>query len=242
MRPINLIATIAFLILTVSFINAQTRTPKIVFKDNPQTHNMHIASDGQYLYTCNGGKPELGQISKFAFDGTKIGSYKIDLDMRSIMYNASDKKLYVNTYGQKLYKINDLMQGIYSEVYDFSDRNEQSAPAISPDGKLIYFMEYGEVYVYALKNKKLKTTLSGLSTADNAADGGTAIAVDKKYIYSWNAGEQVVYVYNLKGKFQKTLKFNQGEYGFSLSYANGLLWVSTDGNYEEGTWYGYVVE
>lgn len=162
--------------------------------------------------------------------------------MRSVMYNPADKKLYVNTYGRKLYKINDLVQGIYNEVFDFSERSEQSAPAINPNGKLIYFMEYGEVYVYNLKNKKLKTTLSGLNTADNAAEGGTAIAVDKKYIYSWNAGQQTVYIYDLKGKYQKSVKLNQGDYGFSLSHANGLLWVSTDGNYEEGTWYGYVVE
>ncbi len=242
MRYINRISAIFFLTLTVSFVNAQTLTPKLVFKDHPQTHNMHIASDGQYLYTCNGGKSELGQISKFTLDGIKIGSYKFEIDMRSVMYNPADKKLYVYTYGQKLYKIMDLVQGIYSEVFHFSERSEQTAPAISPNGKLIYFMEYGEVYVYTLKNKKLKATLSGLNTTDNAAEGGTAIAVDKKYLYSWNASQQTAYIYDLKGKYQKSVKLNQGDYGFSLSYANGLLWVSTDGNYEEGTWYGYVVE
>ncbi len=242
MRYINRISAILFLTLTVSFINAQTLTPKLVFNEHPQTHNMHITSDGQYLYTCNGGKSESGQISKFTLDGTKIGSYMIELDMRSVMYNQADKKLYVNTYGQKLYKINDLVQGVYSEVYDFSERDEQSAPALSPDGKLIYFMEYGEVYIYTMKNRKLKTTLSGLNTADNAAEGGTAIAVDRKYIYSWNAGQQTVYIYDMKGKYKKSVKLKQGDYGFSLSHANGLLWVSTDGDYEEGTWYGYLVE
>jgi len=88
----------------------------------------------------------------------------------------------------------------------------------------------------------LKTTITGLNTTDNAAEGGTAVAVDKKHIYSWNGSEQTVYIYDLKGKFQKSVELNQGDYGFSLSFANGLLWVSTDGNYEEGTWYGYEVE
>lgn len=242
MKTSSHILIICFILLSAGSAYAQTITPRVVFKDNPQTHNMHITSDGQFLYTCNGGKPELGQISKFNPDGTKIGSYKIDLDMRSIMYNTSDKKLYVNTYSQKLYKINDLVQGNYSEVHDFIDRTEQAAPALSTNGKLIYFMEYGEVYVYTLKNKKLKTTLSGLNTADNAADGGSAVAVSKKHIYTWNAGEQTVYVYDLKGKFQKSVKLNQGDYGFSLSFTNGMLWVSTDGDYETGTWYGYEVE
>jgi 6-phosphogluconolactonase (cycloisomerase 2 family) len=223
-------------------ISAQPLTPEVVFKDNPQTHNMHIASDGQYLFTCNGGKSELGQITKFSFDGTKIESYKIDLDMRSLMYNSADKKLYVNTYGQKLYRIDNLQQSIYSEVFDFYDRSEQSAPAISENGKYIYFMEYGKVYIYSIKDRKLKKTLSGFESTDNAAGGGTTIAVDKNRIFVWNAGEQTIHIYSLKGKFQKSEKLSEGNYCFSLSLANGLLWVSEDGNYEDGTWFGYMVE
>jgi len=236
------IIAICCIMLFAGALGAQTLTPRVVFKDNPQTHNMHIASDGQYLYTCNGGKSENGQISKFTLEGSKIGSYKFDLDMRSIMYNASDKKLYVNTYEQKLYRVNDLMMGSYKEVYDFSDRTEQATPAISTNGKLIYFMEYGVLYVYNMKNGKLKTSISGFTTTDEASSGGSAVAVDKKNIYSWDANVQTVYIYDLKGKYQKSLKLNQGDYGFSLSIANDLLWVSTDGNYDEGTWYGYVVK
>jgi DNA-binding beta-propeller fold protein YncE len=203
---------------------------------------MHIASDGQYLYTCNGGKPELGQISTFTLDGMKMGSYDIELDMRSIMYNPADKKLYVNTYGKDVYRIDDLKESVYSKVFEFSGINEQSTPAISPNGKLIYFMDYGDLNVFDMKNGELKTTLSGLKCSDEAASGGAAVAVDKKHIYSWDADEQKVYVYDLKGEYQKTLKLEKGDYGFSLSIANGLLWVSEDGNYEEGTWYGYDVE
>jgi 6-phosphogluconolactonase (cycloisomerase 2 family) len=221
---------------------SQTIYPKVIFKDNPQTHNMHITSDGQYLYTCNGGKPDKGQISKFTTSGNKIGSYSFDLDMRSIMYNASDKKLYVNTYSQKLYRIVDLTQGIYTEVLDLADHNEQSAPAISPNGKLIYFNDFGTVQSMAFKNNKVKDTFTDLKTTDNAADGGTAVAVSNKHIYTWDAAEQLVYVYDLKGRLKKTLQLTQGDYGFSLSWANDLLWVSTDGNYEEGTWFGYEVE
>jgi 6-phosphogluconolactonase (cycloisomerase 2 family) len=237
----RIIAVLSILLLAV-VSTAQTLTPRIVFKENPLTHNMHITSDGQFLYTCNGGKSEFGQISRYTIDGNKTGSYTLELDMRSIMFNASDKKLYVHTYEQKLYKIDDLEKGIYSEVFDFSERNEQSVPAFSHNGKLIYFMEYGHVFVYSMKDKQLKSTLSGLKSADNAAEGGTAIAVDKKNIFCWDAGEQTIYIYNLKGKFKKSVKLKKGSYGFSLSFANGLLWVSDDGNYEEGTWYGYVVE
>jgi 6-phosphogluconolactonase (cycloisomerase 2 family) len=242
MKKINRIILICFILLVAEISIAQTLSPKVAFKENPQTHNMHLTSDGQFLYTCNGGKSELGQISKLNPDGSKISSYKIELDMRSIMYNSSDKKLYVNTYGQKLYRIDDLVAGDFTEVADFSDRNEQCSAALSVNGKLIYFMEFGEVYVYTFKTGKLKTTLSGLKTADEASLGGTAVAVDKKNIFCWNTNEKTVYIYDLKGRFQKSVKLAQGDYGFSLSFANDLLWVSTDGNYDEGTWYGYEIK
>ena len=222
------IISVSGILFLAGFLNAQTLSPVLVFKDNPQTHNMHITSDGQFLYTCNGGKSEFGQISKYNPDGTRIASYKIGLDMRSVMCNASDKKLYIYTYNQKLYRINDLASGNFEAVFDFPDRNEQAAPALSTNGKLIYFMEFGELYVYTMRTGKLKTTLSGFKTSDDAAEGGTAVAIDKKHIYSWNAGEQTVYIYDLKGKFQKSIKLNQGEYGFSLSSANDMVWVSTD--------------
>lgn len=184
----------------------------------------------------------MGQISKFTIEGVKIVSYKIELDMRSIMYNSSDKKLYVNTYDKKLYRIDDLKLGVYKLVHEFPFTSEQSSPALSSNGKLIYYFDNGQLSVYNMKNGKLKTTLSDLNSSDEPIFGSAAVAVDNKYIYTWNGEKHQVYVYNLKGKFQKTLKLNVGDYGFSLSKAKDLLWVSTDGNYEEGSWYGYVVE
>lgn len=111
------------MLLSAGASTAQTLKPKVVFKDTPQTHIMHIASDGQYLYTCNGGKPELGQISEFTLDGTKIASYKVELDMHSVMYNPADKKLYINTYGREVYRIDDLKESVCSKVFEFSGVN-----------------------------------------------------------------------------------------------------------------------
>lgn len=216
--------------------------PAVVFKEHPQTHNMHIASDGKFLYTCNGGKADYGQISKLDLDGNKIGSYKFDLDMRSIMYNSADKKLYINTYGQELYKVDDIMMGTYSKIFDFKELSEQAAPAMSPNGKLIYFNEYGNISIYNMKDRSVKNKLYGLKSRDNAITGGTAIAVDKKQIYTWDSDTKTLYVYDLKGNFKKSYILNQGSYGFSLSFVNGMIWVSDDGNYEIGTWYGYKLK
>ena len=49
----------------------------------------------------------------------------------------------------------------------------------------------------------------------------------------------MIFAYDSKGNKVKTFEISDGSYGFSLSCANGLVFVSDDGNYETGTWYGY---
>jgi Tol biopolymer transport system component len=132
--------------------------------------------------------------------------------------------------------------GNYSEAWSFSDRNEQSAPAFSPDGKKLYFYQDGNLYIYDFRKRELKETIYNLEPEAGISLLGTTVAADEKNIYTWSHEEQIVAVYDLKGKYRKSYKLNQGDYSFSLSYANGMLWVSTDGNYETGTWYGYKLK
>ena len=89
-------------------LNAQSISPDIYFDDEPGTHNMGITSDGEFFYTCNGGKTYDGKISKYSKSGNFMKSYEIDLDMRSIMNNPKDGLLYVNCYDNNIYKITDL--------------------------------------------------------------------------------------------------------------------------------------
>ncbi|HPS27188.1 MAG TPA: hypothetical protein PK269_06210, partial [Bacteroidales bacterium] len=66
-----------------------------------------------------------------------------------------------------------------------------------------------------------------------------SVAVDGKYIYTWNADYKLIFVYDMKGQKVKSVEVEKGSYGFSLSYANGLIFVADDGDYATGTWYGY---
>lgn len=233
-----LIPIVAILFIGFS-ASSQALKPVIKFEENPITHNMHITSNGEYYYTCNGGKPENGKISKYSLRGNFVKDFTIELDMRSIMYNKKDGFFYINCYDKNIYKITDLENGVFQLVFSNLYDDDQACLAMSPNGKLLYYFSVGNLKIFDLKDGTLKQELSGLSYGEGLVGGEAAVAVDNKHIYTWNAEQQVIYVYNKKGKLINDFKIKDGDYGFSLSYANGLIFVSTDGNYDTGEWYGY---
>jgi hypothetical protein len=210
------------------------------FDDNPSNHNMHITSDGNYFYSCNGGNYADGKINKFTLSGNFVASYPIAIDMRSIMYNKADGYLYVCgfenvLYERNIYKITNLAAGTFvkkfSNIYD----NGQSGTAISYDGEYFYAQNTGTVKKYKLLDGSLVQALTGFET-DNST-----LAVDPDYIYTWKSSTRTVYVYNHSGGFIKSFVLPNGNYPFSLSFVDGLLFVAKDGNYTVGKWYGYNI-
>jgi DNA-binding beta-propeller fold protein YncE len=244
------------LILSLT-VSAQRIRPVFFIADRTgtgSTHNAHITSDGKSYYTCIGGaydKVSNGKINKYSLNGDFLRSYSFkNFDMRSIMYNRKDGKLYIATYDAKLYKIVDLENGTTQLVFEKKYKNPQSAIAMDPDGKRFYDMDDGTLTVHKLKDGSVIQTLSGLSFgADDKDDetspkgrfGSTAVAVDNNYIYTWDAHASVkkIYAYDKKGKFIQAFSITSGNYGFSLSCANGYIFVAIDGSGGIGTWNGY---
>lgn len=220
-------------------VKAQILIPKITFEETPLTHNVHIASDGEYYYTCNGGRSNKGQIQKFSFNGRLLDTYEMLLDMRSIMYNQKEKCFYVCTYERDIYKITSLERGRYEKVKSEMYENEQANLAMSADGKYIYYYTDGTLKIYKFPSGKLSKTIKDMDGGKEFTTGSGAIACDGKYFYTFNGDYKMIYAYDMKGKKVKSFEIEQGTYGFSLSYANGLVFVSDDGNYETGKWYGY---
>ncbi|MEI7895820.1 MAG: hypothetical protein WCJ26_02195 [bacterium] len=244
-------------------LTAQGVRPVFFFGDATglkSTHNMHITSDGQFYYTCIGGAKNdvtSGKISKYSLTGELVESYSFkNFDMRSIMYNSKDKQLYiatkeVKTKDAKIYKIIDLKSGTTQLMSNLTYKNPQSAIAMDPDGKTYYAMDGGTLTIHKIKKDGTITkTISGLSFgADNKDDpdtpagrfGSTAVAVDKNYIYTWDAhsGAKKIYAYDKKGNFIRSFDITTGNYGFSLSFANGYVFVAVDGAGKIGTWNGY---
>lgn len=220
-------------------MNAQSVSPDIYFDDEPGTHNMGITSDGEFFYTCNGGKTYEGKISKFSKNGNFMKSYEIDLDMRSIMYNPKDGLLYVNCYDNNIYKITDLEAGSFQLMYSKLYNNDQASLALGPKGKYLYYLDNGTLKVYDFAKGTLANTFYNINCGPELGSGAYSVAVSKKYIIAFNAEKQVIYLHDKKGNFKEAIKFEDGDYGFSLSYANGYIFVAKDGDYGMGKWYGY---
>jgi hypothetical protein len=239
MKTLKIIAVLTFAVFLLNVGKAQILQPKITFNEDPRTHNVHITSDGSYYYTCNGGVASKGQINKFSFDGNLVETYDVELDMRSIMYYKKDKSFYVNCFDGNMYKITNLETGEYKVILKDFYENTQANLALSPNGKLLYYFDDGTLKIFSFPKGKLKKTYVGLNRGNQFTTGQSSVAVDGKYIYTWNSSKSKIYIYDLKGKPVKDVKISDGDYGFSLSCANGLVFVSTDGNYDTGTWYGY---
>jgi hypothetical protein len=215
------------------------------FNDNPTNHNIHITSDGTFYYTSNGGDYTKGKINKYTLSGVFVTSYEIKIDMRSLMYNKTDKYFYVsgfegNTSERNIYKILDLASGsfikLYPNLYDYY----QSGTALSYDCQYIYAFNKGTLKKYKFSDGSLVETLTGLNYGISTSSDG-AVAVDNDYIYTWDSSTKTVYVYDLTGKFVRNMTLTNGSFGYSLSFVDGLLFVSVDAVNSIGTWYGYNI-
>jgi len=251
--------TFIFSVIISLYVSGQRIKPVFFIADKTgtgSTHNAHITSDGKSFYTCIGGakdKISNGKINKYSLNGEFLRSYPFkNFDMRSIMYNSKDGKLYIATNDAKIYKIVDLENGTTQLVFDKKYKNPQSAVAMDPDGKKFYAMDDGTLTIHKIKDGSVIQTLSGLSfgaddkddeTAPKGRYGSTAVAVDKNYIYTWDAHASVkkIYAYDKKGIFKEAFSISSGNYGFSLSYANGYIFVVIDGGGAIGTWNGYQI-
>jgi DNA-binding beta-propeller fold protein YncE len=249
--------TFLALFFTSLTLSSQVARPAFTLKDEPgMTHNAHITSDGKFYYTCNGGTDKdgnpHGKINKYDLSGEFVKSYPFKkFDMRSIMYNKSDKHLYIATFDMKIYKIIDLESGTTELHLDKIYKNGQCAIALDPDGKTFYIMDGGSLTLCKFKDGSVIKSFSGLSSGADDKDspgsgrwGSTAVAVDKKFIYTWDAHSysRKVYAYDKKGAFVKAYPIHSGNWGYTLSYANGFIFTAMDGKNQVGLWYGYQLK
>lgn len=234
----RLILVIAALAISGT-ITSQVIEPVIEFNETPKSFSMHICSDGMYYYTVNGGVVKEGRIFKYTLQGKLVKAYPLKLDMRGIMYNGKEKCLYVNTVDKKLFKIVDIDAGTYELVLDLPYENKESSLSIDSKGKIIYSLDSGSLYLYKFKTGELVKVLAGLKCGDGNRKGAGTVAVKDDNVYTWDSKSKTVYAYNEDGIFIKSFILKSGDFGYSLSEANGLIFVAHSPDGKPSTWYGY---
>lgn len=222
-------------------LNIQGVLPEITFNEDPYNHNMHITSDGSHYYTINGGNTADGQINKFSLSGVLIQTYPIQIDGRGLSYNQSDGFFYASVYGGDIVKITNLSTGSFSTIFTAIMQNEQASFDISTDGNTFFDFYQGTLKIHNFSTGTVTSTITGLSYGSGNYGGEASVAVDASHIYTLNATTKTVYIYSPLGTHIQTLNLDSVDNGHSLSIANGYLFVSKDGNYGVGTWYGYNI-
>ena len=69
--------------------------------------------------------------------------------------------------------------------------------------------------------------------------GKVRVAVSKKEIFTWDSELKMLYKYDKKGRLKNSYILRNGDFGYSLSYANEMIFVSHSRKGRKGIWYGY---
>ena len=224
-----------------------TPVQKMEFTDYVYYHNMGITWDGEYYYTVNGGNTEYSDLNTYDDAGEPDESYDLSVDGRAIFYSPDDEQLYLKAFGTDLSYVDLGMEETDIE-HEGIFNGEQSHPAMSPDGLKLYELLDGEVYVYDASTGDEESSLE-LSSYNTTSELGYAysIAASDRFLFVWapNSDREIL-VYGVDGKYVTKFELPRSGYGFSLSWANGMLWIAEDADGDEdgadGTWYGYELK
>ncbi|MBM3330780.1 hypothetical protein FJY68_02875 [candidate division WOR-3 bacterium] len=223
-----------------------TPVQQMEFTDHVFYHNMGLTWDGDYYYTINGGNTEYSNLNKYDESGSLEESYSMGADGRAILYSPAEEQLYVKPYGTSLdladldleFTVED-KEGIFSE--------DQSSVAMSPDGEKLYELEDGTVTVFDSDGEE--ETSFELSSYNSTTDLGYsyAIAASDKFLFVWAPDSDTdILVYGIDGEYVSKFALPRSGFGFSLSWANDMLWIAEDADGgsdgADGTWYGYQLK
>jgi sugar lactone lactonase YvrE len=119
---------------------------------------------------------------------------------------------------------------------------------MSPDGSTLYELNEGEVHVYDASTGDEDNSFE-LSSYSSESDKGYAyaIAASDKFLFVWapNSDKEIL-VYGVDGEYVTKFSLPRSGFGFSLTWANDMLWIAKDADGKsdgaDGTWYGYQLK
>jgi hypothetical protein len=198
---------------------------------NPPNHPMKLTSDGSsYFMIADGSAPS--PVQQFDLTGALVGAVDVPIDARSLLFNAGNGQFYAKIFGTDWYQVDPIGGSatlLLSGIFAFN----QSSPAFARDS--IYEHESGTVRVLDLATGQLQRTITGLQSG--GFPSSEAIATDGDHLFTWNG--TTVFMYDFVGRRITSFDLSNGTWGFSLSFANGLLWTADDVGAGTSTWFGY---
>ncbi|KPJ90825.1 MAG: hypothetical protein AMS18_09920, partial [Gemmatimonas sp. SG8_17] len=202
---------------------------------------MSIASDGAAYFVMDGGTSP-SQINEYDLAGNFVASVAVPLDSRALLFDPVGRSFYAKQYGVSSldwYRVDPLSGAtsvVLSGIFSFT----QSSPGLAPDQSTIYEHQLGTVRLLNFSSGALSGTLTGVTAGTNASGDGNAIATDGQWLYTWDETTATVFVSDMAGRLVTSfvLPAGSGFNGYSLSFANGMLWVAS--NPAAGSeWFGF---
>jgi outer membrane protein assembly factor BamB len=215
-------------------------TEGVRIKDNVFYHNISITYNGKHYFTLNGGNIDYCVINEYGTKGDFIRSYSLALDGRAIFYNPRDRQLYAKGYANDLYRL-DLEKGEMEAEFNYIFFDENSSPAMSPDGSYYYEFVDGEIIILdAETGDEVESFFVDEYYQEHGYNVSIAASSDRFFVW---AGEQEIVVYDLDGNRMGRLNLPRRGFSFSLSYCNNMLWIAEDADSKDGRgdgyWFGY---
>ncbi len=201
-------------------------------------HPMGITSDGRLLYTTNGGNSGACMVNTFDLTGKLVHAQACSLDNRDIHWNPATGLLYTKDYdGPSEYQI-DPRTGQATLVGPGWYLHPQSSPALNPNGNHILEQEDGTIRFMRWSDGHVIRSTSGF--AIGSYPSSEAVAMDGQgHILTWDG--DTVFIQDASANLLATVPIPSGHYGFSLSWAHGLLFTADDVSGTTATWYGYEI-
>jgi DNA-binding beta-propeller fold protein YncE len=213
-------------------------------EDHVYYHNVGITWDGSRYYTVNGGNENWGMVNVYDGKGKLLESFDVEVDGRGIYWNPEEEMLYVKNFGNDLYAV-DPDDGDCDVDLEYVFDQENSSPAMSADGAFyLELTDDGEVRVLESFLGDEEDVIEIDRTSEEHGYS-YALAASDKYLFTWDVGG-VVYVHDYDGEYVTRVELPRDGFGFSLSWANGMLWIADDADGADdgadGYWYGYKLK
>jgi hypothetical protein len=200
-----------------------------------------IATDGtdqstDGFFSSDGGFSN-SQMNHHDVNGALINYVSYALDCRSVNYNSAAGVWFVKSYSNTWNRV-DPLTGAVTPIGRWFAFN-QSSPALTFNGQYILEHENGTIRIMRANNGRLLRTLTGFQYG--AYPWGEAVAVDgNRHFLTWDG--PTIYVQDPNSNVIDTISLTQGtEGGFTLDWANGLLWTSNTTFGDNGDWFGYSI-